>query len=59
MGSLWIVEQGLKPGERIVVEGLERVKTGDKVKPTVVDAEATAPAPAPPPGGSPAGRATK
>jgi membrane fusion protein (multidrug efflux system) len=59
VGGLWIVEQGLKPGERIIVEGLERVKTGDKVKPAVVEAEAMAPAPAAPPGGAPASRATK
>jgi membrane fusion protein (multidrug efflux system) len=32
-GSLWIIEQGLKPGERIVVEGLDKVRPGAKVKP--------------------------
>ena len=35
IGSLWIVEQGLKPGERVVVEGLDKVRAGAKVKPTV------------------------
>jgi membrane fusion protein (multidrug efflux system) len=39
VGSLWIVEKGLEPGQRIIVEGLEKVKTGDKVAPTTVPAE--------------------
>jgi RND family efflux transporter MFP subunit len=34
VGPLWIIEQGLKPGERVVVEGLDRVKTGQKVRAT-------------------------
>ena len=34
VGSLWIIEQGLKPGERVIVEGIDRVKAGQKVKPT-------------------------
>jgi RND family efflux transporter MFP subunit len=34
VGNLWIIAQGLKPGERVVVEGIDRVKTGQKVKPT-------------------------
>src|SRR5256885_3720655 len=37
IGSLWIVEQGLKPGERVVVEGLDKVSAGAKVKPTVAE----------------------
>ena len=32
-GSLWIIEQGLKPGERVVVEGLQKVKAGMTVNP--------------------------
>jgi RND family efflux transporter MFP subunit len=32
-GSLWIIEQGVKPGERVVVEGLDKVRPGAKVKP--------------------------
>ena len=39
VGSLWIVERGLEPGQRVIVEGLEKVKTGDKVAPTTVEAE--------------------
>ena len=32
-GTLWVIEEGLKPGDRIVVEGLQRVKTGMTVVP--------------------------
>ena len=39
VGTLWIVDKGLEPGERVIVEGLEKVKTGDKVAPTMVPAE--------------------
>src|SRR5207245_7450449 len=35
VGSFWIVEQGLKPGERVVVEGLDKVRAGARVKLTV------------------------
>jgi membrane fusion protein, multidrug efflux system len=36
-GELWIVEQGLKPGERIVVEGLLKVRPGAVVEPQPYD----------------------
>jgi membrane fusion protein (multidrug efflux system) len=29
--SLWVIEEGLKPGEKVVVEGLQRVKEGSTV----------------------------
>lgn len=32
-GSLWVIEEGLQPGERIVVEGLQKVHDGELVKP--------------------------
>jgi membrane fusion protein, multidrug efflux system len=32
VGSLWIIGQGLKAGERVVVEGAERVRPGQKVR---------------------------
>jgi len=32
-GELWIVEQGLKPGERIIVEGQLKVRPGATVEP--------------------------
>ncbi len=41
-GSLWVIEEGLKPGDRIIVEGLQRVKSGM----TVVPKEASSSSPA-------------
>ncbi len=38
VGSLWIVAEGLKPGERVIVEGIDKVRPGEKVKPTPADA---------------------
>jgi membrane fusion protein (multidrug efflux system) len=35
IGSLWAIEEGLKPGERVVVEGLQKVRPGMKVVPTM------------------------
>ncbi len=32
-GSLWVVEEGLKPGERVIVEGLQKVRAGMAVTP--------------------------
>src|SRR5262245_39833021 len=32
VGDLWIVTEGLKPGERVVVEGLQKVRDGAPVK---------------------------
>jgi membrane fusion protein, multidrug efflux system len=33
VGSLWVIAEGLKPGERVVVEGGDRVRPGQKVRP--------------------------
>jgi membrane fusion protein (multidrug efflux system) len=33
VGNDWVVEQGLKPGELVVVEGIAKVKPGSAVKP--------------------------
>lgn len=33
-GNLWVIEEGLKPGDKIVVEGLQRVRSGMTVNPT-------------------------
>jgi membrane fusion protein (multidrug efflux system) len=30
---MWIIEEGLKPGERVVVEGIQKVKEGATVTP--------------------------
>jgi len=32
VGPLWIIAEGLKPGERVVVEGGDRVRPGQKVR---------------------------
>lgn len=37
-GNLWVIDEGLKPGDRVVVEGLQRVRSGM----TVVPKEASA-----------------
>jgi membrane fusion protein (multidrug efflux system) len=34
VGTQWIIEQGLKPGERVVAEGIQRVREGMTVTPT-------------------------
>jgi membrane fusion protein (multidrug efflux system) len=39
VGSLWILEDGVKPGEKVVVEGARRVPDGSPVKATVAAAE--------------------
>ncbi|MFI5118923.1 MAG: efflux RND transporter periplasmic adaptor subunit [Thermoanaerobaculia bacterium] len=41
IGSMWVIESGLATGERVVVEGFSRVKTGTTVAP--VDAASAAP----------------
>lgn len=49
--NLWVIEDGLKPGDKIVVEGLQRIQEGATVnaKPAPVEgAPAAAPAAAPP-----------
>ncbi len=43
-GELWVVEQGLKPGDRIIVEGLMRVRPGARVQPLPYRAGETQPA---------------
>jgi membrane fusion protein (multidrug efflux system) len=55
IGDLIIVTRGLEPGERVIVEGVQKVRPGMQVKPekapppgTAPAAGATAPAPAPP-----------
>ncbi len=32
-GSLWVIDEGLKPGERVIVEGIQKVKAGMPVTP--------------------------
>jgi RND family efflux transporter MFP subunit len=33
VGTQWIIDEGLKPGERVVVEGIQRVRAGSTVDP--------------------------
>jgi membrane fusion protein (multidrug efflux system) len=33
VGTLWVIEEGLQPGERVIVEGIQKVKSGDIVEP--------------------------
>ncbi|MCE1191280.1 MAG: efflux RND transporter periplasmic adaptor subunit [Acidovorax sp.] len=42
VGNQWLLQSGLAAGERVVVEGFQRVKPGDKVKPVEVDPRAPA-----------------
>ena len=41
MGNLWIIEHGVKPGDRVVVEGLQKLTAGMMVRPKSVSAAAT------------------
>ena len=54
IGTLWVIDSGLKAGDRIVVEGLQKVRPGVKVKPEVVKIEEGGAAP---PGATPGGTA--
>ena len=40
--TLWVVDEGIKPGERVVVKGIQQIRAGMRVEPTV---EAPPPAP--------------
>jgi len=42
IGSLWVIDSGLKPDERIVVEGLQKVRAGVKVASQMVTIEEAA-----------------
>jgi len=35
IGPLWVVEDGLKPVEQVVLKGLQQVRAGMRVEPTV------------------------
>ena len=37
-GSLWVIEEGLKPGERVIVEGFQKVREGAVVAPKPAEA---------------------
>lgn len=37
LGSNWLVDDGLAPGDRLIVDGLQKVRPGDKAQPMVLD----------------------
>jgi membrane fusion protein (multidrug efflux system) len=46
IGSDWIISAGLKPGEKIIVEGTQKVRDGATVNPKPFDPAAKPAAPA-------------
>jgi len=48
-GSLWVIDGGLKPGERVVADGAQKVQEGMEVRPVLATEQA------PPLSGTPAG----
>jgi membrane fusion protein, multidrug efflux system len=34
VGPLWVIEEGIKPGDRVIVEGAQKVRDGQLIKPT-------------------------
>jgi len=57
LGTLWLVTAGLKPGERIVVEGVQKVKAGTLIDPKPVPPPSV-PSPSPAGPGVPGGGRT-
>jgi membrane fusion protein, multidrug efflux system len=45
VSSLWVLDEGVKPGEKVIVEGMQKVRDGVLVKATMVPAEAAPPTP--------------
>ncbi len=56
VGSLWIITDGVKPGERVITQGLQKVKDGMQVIAQEDPTAATSPS-APTPGALPSGAA--
>jgi membrane fusion protein (multidrug efflux system) len=46
IGDKWLVSEGLKPGERLIVEGFQRIKPGAAVKAVAFGSNTDKPAPA-------------
>jgi len=44
VGALWVVEDGVKPGERVVIKGIQRVRSGMRVEATTEPLETPVPA---------------
>ncbi|MEP6472702.1 MAG: efflux transporter periplasmic adaptor subunit, partial [Gemmatimonadota bacterium] len=59
-GDQWLIETGLKSGDRVIVDGIQKVGPGRVVKPVPLADAPAAGAPLPSPGASaPAAAATK
>jgi membrane fusion protein (multidrug efflux system) len=58
IGSDWIITEGLKPGEKIIVEGTQKVRDGAVVNPKPFDPAAKPAIPATP-ASAPASSASK
>jgi len=54
LGSDWLIDAGLKPGDRIIVEGLQRARPGSTVQAVEFTPPTTAAPNAPPAGSAPA-----
>lgn len=54
IGDKWLVESGLNVGDRVIIEGLQKVAPGAPVQFTEAAATPVAPAPTPPPANEPA-----
>jgi len=39
IGNDWLIDTGLRAGERVVLDGLQKVRPGSEVKPVEVSAE--------------------
>jgi membrane fusion protein (multidrug efflux system) len=48
VGTLWVIESGLSAGDKVIVEGLQKIRPGMPVNPTVVAAEAPPESPSAP-----------
>ena len=44
IGDKWVVNQGLAAGEKVIIEGLQKVRPGATVKPVAVSSVQPAPA---------------
>ncbi|HEX3556295.1 MAG TPA: efflux RND transporter periplasmic adaptor subunit [Thermoanaerobaculia bacterium] len=58
VGKLWVIDSGLQPGDRVVVEGFTRVKSGAKVNPKEAPPEVAAGGPEATPATTPGTPAT-
>jgi membrane fusion protein, multidrug efflux system len=59
VGSEVLLTSGVKPGDRVIVDGLFKARPGSEVKPVPLGEQAAAPGAAPGPGGAPAKEAAK